>query len=144
MADIGIMGVVGAGPMGAGIAQIGLTSGLQVILYDLNPAALEQARKDVLGRIARMVEKGQLPEGAVDDADGRFKLAGEIADFAPAQVVVEAIIAAYAVAESLPFLSAAESTPTPSGLPKMSLSPGLAPALRLRFLGLTSPMATKP
>jgi len=92
MADIGIMGVVGAGPMGAGIAQIGLTSGLQVILYDLNAAALEQARKDVLGRVARMVEKGQLPEGSVEDADGRLKLAGEIADFAPAELVVEAII----------------------------------------------------
>ena len=92
MSQIRIMGVVGAGPMGAGIAQVGLTSGLEVILYDLSAPALEKARKDVLGRIARMVEKGQLPAGSVEDADGRFKLASDIADFAPAELVVEAII----------------------------------------------------
>ncbi len=92
MANIGVLGVVGAGPMGAGIAQVGLTSGLEVILFDLDAAALERARTDVLGRVARMVEKGQLPEGAVEDADGRFKLAASIADFASAQLVVEAIV----------------------------------------------------
>lgn len=92
MTKIGIMGVVGAGPMGAGIAQVGLIAGLEVILFDLDAAALERAQGEVLGRIARMVEKGQIGEGAVEDARGRFRMASAIADFAPAELIVEAIV----------------------------------------------------
>ena len=87
-----IIAVIGAGAMGAGIAQIGLTAGLQVKLYDTNPAALEKARDDILGRIARLVEKKTLPEGSVEDCKTRLELAGTLEALAPAQVVIEAII----------------------------------------------------
>ena len=87
-----VLGVVGAGPMGAGIAQVGLTSGLRVVLYDLSAEALARAAQDIEGRIARMVEKGQLGAGAVEDARARLTLAASIADFAPCDFVVEAII----------------------------------------------------
>ena len=92
MTDVTTLGVVGAGPMGAGIAQIGLTAGMQVVLYDLNAEALAKSGKDILGRIARMVEKGQLAEGYVADAETRLILAGGLEAFAPCQLVVEAII----------------------------------------------------
>jgi 3-hydroxybutyryl-CoA dehydrogenase len=78
--------------MGAGIAQVGLTSGLNVILYDMNAAALAKSREDILGRIARLVEKGQQPEGAVADCDARLTLASGIVDFSPAELVIEAIV----------------------------------------------------
>ncbi len=68
MSDVQVLGVVGAGPMGAGIAQIGLTAGLKVILFDLSSDALAKAAQDIEGRIARLVEKGQLAEGAAEDA----------------------------------------------------------------------------
>ncbi len=87
-----VLGVVGAGAMGAGIAQVGLTSGLQVILFDLDADAMAKATKDIHGRIARLVDKGQLPAGAVEDARARLTLATSLADFAPADFVVEAII----------------------------------------------------
>jgi 3-hydroxybutyryl-CoA dehydrogenase len=87
-----IMAVIGAGAMGAGIAQIGLTAGLQVKLYDTNAAALQKARDDILGRIARLVEKKSLPEGSVEDAKARLELAETLEALAPAQVVIEAII----------------------------------------------------
>ncbi|MEZ5735514.1 MAG: 3-hydroxyacyl-CoA dehydrogenase [Novosphingobium sp.] len=86
------LGVVGAGPMGAGIAQVGLTAGLDVILYDLSGDALDKTAGEIEKRIARMVEKGQLPQGAVEDAKSRLTLAGDLAQFAPADFVVEAII----------------------------------------------------
>ena len=92
MSNINTLGVVGAGPMGAGIAQIGLTSGMQVVLFDLNHDALVKAAKDIEGRIARLVEKGQLPEGSVEDAVGRLVLAEELSEFAPCSAVIEAII----------------------------------------------------
>ncbi|MDB5583580.1 MAG: hypothetical protein JWR80_8756 [Bradyrhizobium sp.] len=89
---VAILGVVGAGAMGAGIAQTGLAAGLRVILFDLDAEALGKARTEILGRLARLVEKGQLPEGFVGDAEARLTLAGELADLAPAQLVIEAII----------------------------------------------------
>ncbi len=92
MSDVKVLGVVGAGPMGAGIAQIGLTAGLQVILFDLSAEALDKARHEVMARIARLAEKGQLPEGAVADAESRLELARELAAFATADLVIEAIV----------------------------------------------------
>ena len=92
MSDVSVLGVVGAGPMGAGIAQIGLTAGLKVVLFDLNAEALAKAAHDIEGRIARLVEKGQLPEGAVAEAMARLTLATSLADFASADAVIEAII----------------------------------------------------
>lgn len=92
MAQFTTLGVVGAGPMGSGIAQIGLTAGLEVVLFDLDADALAKARETVLGHIGRMVEKGKLEAGAVEACDARLKLASDLADFAPAEVVVEAIV----------------------------------------------------
>jgi 3-hydroxybutyryl-CoA dehydrogenase len=87
-----VIGVVGAGAMGAGIAQTGLAAGLRVILFDLDRPTLEKARSDMLARLARLVEKGQLPEGFVAEAEARLILADALADFAAADVVVEAIV----------------------------------------------------
>ncbi|MFZ0551444.1 MAG: 3-hydroxyacyl-CoA dehydrogenase NAD-binding domain-containing protein, partial [Steroidobacteraceae bacterium] len=54
------IGVIGAGAMGAGIAQAALTAGLKVILNDSSAAALGKARGEIHSRIARLAEKGQL------------------------------------------------------------------------------------
>lgn len=87
-----VMGVVGAGAMGAGIAQIGLTAGLKVILFDMNADALGKARTDILGRIARLVEKGQLSDDVAKAAGDNLVVGGSLADFASADVVIEAIV----------------------------------------------------
>jgi 3-hydroxybutyryl-CoA dehydrogenase len=92
MTDVKTLGVIGAGPMGAGIAQTGLAAGLDVILYDLDSAALAKAGDEIIGRISRLVEKGKLPEGAAQDAKARLTLAGALDAFAPADTVVEAIV----------------------------------------------------
>jgi 3-hydroxybutyryl-CoA dehydrogenase len=86
------LGVVGAGPMGAGIAQTGLTSGLDVVLYDVSADALETAAADIRARIARMEEKGQVDPGGTEAAMGRLVLARDLAAFAPCEVVIEAIV----------------------------------------------------
>ncbi|MCB2047986.1 MAG: 3-hydroxyacyl-CoA dehydrogenase [Novosphingobium sp.] len=92
MSDVKTLGVVGAGPMGQGIAQIGLQSGLNVVLYDLNREALEKSAATMFGFIQKLEDKGKLEPGATESAKARLKLADGVADFAPCEAVIEAII----------------------------------------------------
>jgi 3-hydroxybutyryl-CoA dehydrogenase len=86
------IGVVGAGAMGAGIAQIALTAGLDVVLFDANQAALPKAKADILARVARLAEKGSLAAGIAETAEARLTLAEKLGDLKDAQFVIEAII----------------------------------------------------
>jgi 3-hydroxybutyryl-CoA dehydrogenase len=86
------IGVVGAGAMGAGIAQSALTAGLEVILHDASEAALTKAQAEIHARLARLVEKGQITAAAAADAGRRLTLAQRLEALAPAQIVIEAII----------------------------------------------------
>ena len=86
------LGVIGAGAMGAGIAQSALTAGLEVIMHDSNAAALAKARGEIHSRIARLAEKGQITAAAATAAGGRLTLAEQLQELAPAQIVIEAII----------------------------------------------------
>ena len=61
------IGVIGAGTMGSGIAQVAAQSGHKVWLFDTNEAALEKATKALAKIMARLVEKGRLSEA---DAQG--------------------------------------------------------------------------
>ena len=86
------LGVIGAGAMGAGIAQSALMAGLEVILYDSNGAALGKARGEIEARLARLAEKGQMTREAVAAAQRRLTLAQRLEELAPAGIVIEAII----------------------------------------------------
>jgi 3-hydroxybutyryl-CoA dehydrogenase len=92
MSDVKTLGVVGAGPMGQGIAQIGLQAGLNVVLYDLNREALEKSAATMFSFIEKLESKGKLEAGATESARQRLKLADGIDDFAPCEAVIEAII----------------------------------------------------
>lgn len=86
------IGVIGAGAMGAGIAQAALTAGLKVILHDSSGTALAKARAEVHARIARLAEKGQITVEAAADAERRLTLAERLRELARAQIVIEAIV----------------------------------------------------
>jgi len=90
--SITTIGIVGAGAMGAGIAQIALTAGFEVILYDANEKALGKAAEDVALRIARLVEKGQVQPEMIAQAAAKLVLANGLEDFKSADVVIEAIV----------------------------------------------------
>jgi 3-hydroxybutyryl-CoA dehydrogenase len=87
-----MIGVVGSGIMGAGIAQVGLTAGLNVVLYDVTPEASAKAKSEIAGRLNRMVAKGQLTAEGQADAELRLTLAGSLADLRQADIVIEAIV----------------------------------------------------
>ena len=90
--SLSIIGVVGAGAMGAGIVQTALTAGLEVVVHDTNKSLLGTAREQILARIARLVEKGQAPKEVLHKAATNLVLADDLSAFAPAEIVFEAII----------------------------------------------------
>lgn len=85
-----VIGVVGAGAMGAGIAQVAAVAGHTVVLYDTNHAALEKARANLQETIRKLKEKGKITNG--QEILDRFTYATELSDFASCELVIEAII----------------------------------------------------
>jgi 3-hydroxybutyryl-CoA dehydrogenase len=86
------VGVVGAGTMGNGIAQVFAQSGYTVRLHDAAPGAVDRARATIEKSLAKFVEKGKLAAADRDAALGRLTPAASLDDFADADYVVEAVI----------------------------------------------------
>jgi 3-hydroxybutyryl-CoA dehydrogenase len=86
------IGVVGAGQMGAGIAQVAAQAGLDVVVSDINDAACERGRKSIADSLARLVKKGTLSEADAADAAARVRFTTSLADHADREFVVEAAV----------------------------------------------------
>ncbi len=90
-----VVGVLGAGTMGAGIAQVAAMAGHQVVVADTRAAALDQARAGAAKALGREVEKGRLSAEKAKEIAARmgFVPAGEdLRAFAGAGLVIEAIV----------------------------------------------------
>ncbi len=85
-----IVGVVGSGAMGAGIAQVAAMAGHTVVLYDNNAAALDKAKSSLSQTLHKLQEKGKIPDAA--KVLERFTFAGEVSAFAACGLVIEAIV----------------------------------------------------
>ena len=88
--EISRVGVVGLGTMGAGIAQVCLQAGLEVVGRDVASELGERARGRIDHYLSRGVEKGRLTQDAKDDALGNLTLTTELSDLAGCQLVIEA------------------------------------------------------
>ncbi len=86
------VGVVGAGQMGAGIAEVSLRAGVDVRIYEPTEALAEAGRGRIVSSLERGVSKGKLTEAERDEALARLSVATDIADLADRQLVVEAIV----------------------------------------------------
>ena len=91
MSDIRTVGVVGAGLMGAGIAQAAASAGFDTILRDVDELALKRARAIMEKSTAKFVEKGQMTAEARVAALSRVTTTTELSDIAAAELVVEAV-----------------------------------------------------
>jgi len=85
------IGVIGAGTMGNGIAQVFAQSGFEVRLVDAAPAALERARVSIEKSLAKFVEKGRLAAADRDDSLARLTTGTTVDVLADVDYVVEAI-----------------------------------------------------
>ncbi|MDB4887893.1 MAG: 3-hydroxyacyl-CoA dehydrogenase NAD-binding protein [Gemmatimonadetes bacterium] len=99
------VGVVGAGAMGGGIAQVAAAAGHHVVLGDVQPAAVGRARAAIAKSLARDVAKGRLAQELADAALARISDAGDLAvgyaAYADCGIVIEAVLEDLAVKRTL-------------------------------------------
>ncbi|HVQ21926.1 MAG TPA: 3-hydroxyacyl-CoA dehydrogenase NAD-binding domain-containing protein [Candidatus Saccharimonadia bacterium] len=87
------VGVVGAGTMGAGIAQVCLLGGHEVRLYDVSPEATDAGRRRLEARLGQMVAKGRLDAAAHESASAHLTTVADLGDVAEgADMVIEAAV----------------------------------------------------
>ncbi|MDW8481198.1 MAG: 3-hydroxybutyryl-CoA dehydrogenase [Meiothermus sp.] len=90
--EIAKIGVVGAGQMGSGIAQVAAQAGYQVVLRDLEEGYLERALENIRRSLGKLLEKGRIDPGAHEVALGRIQTTLRLADLKDCDLVVEAIV----------------------------------------------------
>jgi len=88
--DIKTIGVVGAGQMGNGIAQVAAYSGLRVVMSDIADSFVQKGLGTISKNLDRMAEKGKIPSGKKDEVIGRIKGTTRVQDMAEVDFVVEA------------------------------------------------------
>jgi 3-hydroxybutyryl-CoA dehydrogenase len=91
MAEDLTVGVVGAGAMGRGIAQVAATGGCRVLLCDARAQAVTEALDFIGGMLDRAVDKGRTEASAAAEAKSRLTPADGIGHLAAADVVIEAV-----------------------------------------------------
>ncbi len=85
-----IVGVIGAGAMGSGIAQVAATAGHNVVLFDTNSVAVEKAKNSLTATLQKLQEKGKI--ASADEVLNRFTFASELSALANCGLIIEAII----------------------------------------------------
>jgi len=90
MAEISKVGVIGAGQMGCGIAEVCALAGLDVVLNDVSEERIGAGIAVITSYLARQAERGQLAAEAADAAVVRIKPAPDFDAFADADLVIEA------------------------------------------------------
>ena len=87
-----VIGVIGTGTMGRGIAQIAVAGGFRVKMYDAQEGAAAKAEEFVHRMINRAAEKGQMSEDEAAVANGRLEIVDGLDAFSDCGMVVEAIV----------------------------------------------------
>ena len=85
------VGVVGAGLMGAGIAEVAAKAGVDVTVCDINDAAVSAGRSRIETSLQRAVKAGKLDDDAAMAALARVRFVTDIGELADRQLVVEAV-----------------------------------------------------
>jgi 3-hydroxybutyryl-CoA dehydrogenase len=93
-----LVAVVGAGTMGAGIAQVAAVAGHPVLVFDAAEGAAGRAVAAIRERVAGLAAKGRL---ALDPSSLSLQVAGDLDELAPARVVIEAVAEDLAVKQAL-------------------------------------------
>ncbi|HEY7629882.1 MAG TPA: 3-hydroxyacyl-CoA dehydrogenase NAD-binding domain-containing protein [Thermoleophilaceae bacterium] len=84
------LGVVGAGTMGAGIAQLGVLAGMETVVHDPVPGALERGEQSVLGGLAKGAERRRWSEDDARAAGELLQLSERLEDLGDCGLVIEA------------------------------------------------------
>lgn len=96
-----IIGVVGAGAMGTGIAQVGASAGHKVILFDSNTAAIEKSKNVLNDSMKKLVDKGKISVGDAKNILDGIHFVAHLSEFKNCGLIIEAIVENYEVKKSL-------------------------------------------
>ncbi|MFM7758697.1 MAG: 3-hydroxyacyl-CoA dehydrogenase NAD-binding domain-containing protein [Crocinitomicaceae bacterium] len=91
------IGVLGAGTMGAGIAQVAAQSGHNVVLVDLNTDQLDKAKSNLAKTLSKLVEKGKIADAQKIEIESNIRYTSDIIDFSSCGLIIEAIVEDLAV-----------------------------------------------
>ena len=86
------VGVLGAGTMGAGIAQVAAQNECEVVLVDLNQDMLTKAENSLDKILALLIEKGKISDDDKINIQGRITYSTDVKDFKGSNIVIEAIV----------------------------------------------------
>lgn len=92
MKEIKIIGIVGAGQMGSGIAQVAAVSGCSVLLYDTFPGVADKAVGKISAGLDKQVSKGRMDQAARDAAVAAIRTVDSLEAAAAADLVIEAAV----------------------------------------------------
>ena len=92
MKDFKNIGIVGAGSMGIGIAQIASTSGCKVFLYDQNVEIAQSALNKLKKILERLIEKKRINSNKRDEILSNIKIVSSLNDLSGSNLIIEAII----------------------------------------------------
>ena len=86
------VGIIGAGAMGSGIAQVAATAGHSVVLFDTNAEALSLSKSKLASVMGRLVEKGRLRSEEAQEIQKRISYAVHMEALSESGIIIEAII----------------------------------------------------
>jgi 3-hydroxybutyryl-CoA dehydrogenase len=99
--EIKTIGILGAGQMGGGIAQVAAAAGFDVVLVDASLDLADRGKKRIAAALARQVEKGKMPAQASTTLLSRIEPAAAVDDFRACDFVIEAATESYELKVSL-------------------------------------------
>src|SRR5271156_7004042 len=86
------VGIIGAGQMGAGIAEVSARAGVEVLVYEPTEALTTAGRNRIVKSVGRGVSSGKITERERDAAVAKLKFTNDLADLADRQLVIEAVV----------------------------------------------------
>jgi 3-hydroxybutyryl-CoA dehydrogenase len=95
------LGIVGAGQMGRGIAQVAAAAGLEVVMVDASAGLADKGRAGIAGQLGKLVEKGKMGAAERDAIVGRIRAGRGIGDLADVDFAVEAASESPAVKQQI-------------------------------------------
>ena len=101
MSHIERVGVIGAGTMGHGIAQVAVQSGLEVTLVDVVPEALDNGVSRIHKGLGRAVEKGRLEASVAEAAAKKLSSSNDLGSVENADLVIEAVVERFDIKKSV-------------------------------------------
>lgn len=96
-----IIGIVGSGAMGSGIAQVAASNNYKTIVFDTNADAIERAKKNLTTTLLKLVEKQKINESKAKEISENITFSNSISDLKDCNLIIEAIIENLLVKQSV-------------------------------------------